>query len=177
MRKISALLMTLFMITSSCAQEGFSKGPVFKHFGPHATVQHKDKLDADTKLKVAFDVSKVATDQQANRAFDSVARFINMHVANGVAKNNIQIALVVHGKAGEDLLNNTVYTAKHGTSNPSAALVQALLGEQVNIYLCGQSATYHGIGKKDLIDNVQMSLSAMTAHALLSQQGYSLNPF
>jgi len=29
----------------------------------------------------------------------------------------------------------------------------------------------------DLLPNVEMALSAMTAHALLQQDGYTLNPF
>ena len=45
------------------------------------------------------------------------------------------------------------------------------------VYLCGQSAAAYGIDKGDLIPGVEMALSAMTAHAVLSAEGYSLNPF
>ncbi|HBH44411.1 MAG TPA: hypothetical protein DDY28_08390, partial [Hyphomonas atlantica] len=43
--------------------------------------------------------------------------------------------------------------------------------------LCGQTAAYRDVTKADLLPGVEMSLSAMTAHAQLQQDGYTLNPF
>ena len=61
--------------------------------------------------------------------------------------------------------------------NANAAIVAALLDNGVRVILCGQSAAAMGIAKSDLLPGVEMALSAMTAHALLQQQGYALNPF
>jgi hypothetical protein len=36
---------------------------------------------------------------------------------------------------------------------------------------------YYDIGKDDLLPKVELSLSAMTTHAQLQSQGYTLNPF
>jgi intracellular sulfur oxidation DsrE/DsrF family protein len=47
----------------------------------------------------------------------------------------------------------------------------------VKIIVCGQTAAYYGVKTDELLPGVQMALSAMTAHALLQQQGYTLNPF
>ena len=46
-----------------------------------------------------------------------------------------------------------------------------------HIILGGQSAAYYEIGVEDLLPGVDMALSAMTAHALLQQDGFTLNPF
>ena len=43
--------------------------------------------------------------------------------------------------------------------------------------LCGQSAAAYGITPENLIPGVEMALSAMTAFALLQQNGYTVNPF
>jgi len=56
-------------------------------------------------------------------------------------------------------------------------LIKELTENGVEIYLCGQSAAYYGIEKKDLLPNVRMALSAMTAHAILQQKDYTVNPF
>ncbi|HCE21170.1 MAG TPA: hypothetical protein DF282_01490, partial [Hyphomonas sp.] len=48
---------------------------------------------------------------------------------------------------------------------------------RVRIILCGQTAAYRDIEKSDLLPGVEIALSAMTAHAKLQQDGYSLNPF
>ncbi|WP_342806523.1 DsrE family protein [Alteromonas sp. M12] len=169
-------------LTESVAAESkkaevFSSGPVIHNFGKHAKVQIDQTFDSDTKFKVAFDVSKVSGEKKLNRHFGSLARFINMLVANGAKQENIQLALVVHGRAGNDLLNPTAYKKRFATDNPNHPLITELLKNNVQVFLCGQSAAFDEIANQDLIDGVQMSLSAMTAHALLNQQGYSLNPF
>ena len=60
---------------------------------------------------------------------------------------------------------------------PRRQRLQTLQENNVKFYLCGQSAAAQGIGKGDLLPGVKMALSAMTMHALLDQQGFSLNPF
>lgn len=169
-------LLILTMSSMALANDKFETGPVFTEFGQHADVDMTMKLE-NTSFKVAFDVAKSAEGGKMNRQFHSLARFINMHVANGVPIENIELALVVHGKAAHDLLNNKAYRVAFNTDNPSHTLITALLESKVKIVLCGQSAAVNGIVNADLIDGVQMALSAMTAHALLDAQGYSLNPF
>jgi intracellular sulfur oxidation DsrE/DsrF family protein len=56
-------------------------------------------------------------------------------------------------------------------------LVEALLDKDVRFVLCGQSVAAHGIDPESLIPGVELSLSAMTAHAVLQQRGYTVNPF
>lgn len=161
----------------SLAQEGFADGPLIKEFGRHAAVNLTQPLNQNSAFKIAFDVSQTAGDGQLNRKFDSLARFLNMHVANGVNPKNIQLALVVHGKAGFDLLNAKQHSDKFDNNNENLPLIQALLENNVEIYLCGQSAAYYGIENQHLIEGVTMSLSAMTANAQLSQRGFTQNPF
>ena len=66
---------------------------------------------------------------------------------------------------------------KDGRANASAAAIAQLQDHGVEFYLCGQSAAAQGISNADLLPGVKMSLSAMTAHALLQQQGFTINPF
>jgi intracellular sulfur oxidation DsrE/DsrF family protein len=147
----------------------FETGPVLDEFGPHAPVPGVDQLPADAEFQIAFDVSEPAGESGPNRGFMAAARFLNMHVAAGVPEENIRLVVVVHGKASRELLS--------ADDNPSRALVEALLAEDVRFVLCGQSAVAYGIEPQDLIPGVEMSLSAMTAHAVLQQRGYTVNPF
>jgi len=80
---------------------------------------------------------------------------------------------VVHGLAGADLLT----TEARGAENPNAGIIAQLLAAGVTIQLCGQSAEGMDIKKADLLPGITMAPSAITAHALLQQQGYTLNPF
>ena len=159
------------LATAASAQDmsAFKTGPVFTLFGPHAPVEGIDKVPGDTEFSVAFDVAKPADEGARNRGFESAARFINMHVAAGVAEDNIRIAVVVHGKAVNDLLARG--------DNASADMVQIMIEHGVRFIVCGQSAAAYGVTHDEMIPGVEMALSAMTAHALLQQRGYTVNPF
>lgn len=103
-------------------------------------------------FKVAFDVSDSVGKTKTNPKFDTLARFLNMHVANGIESKNIELALVVHGRAGEDLLNEKTYNNKYATSNPSKELLELLIKHKVQVLLCGQSAAFYDIGNDNLIE-------------------------
>jgi intracellular sulfur oxidation DsrE/DsrF family protein len=177
MQKQVLMVLVSLYAGNLAAKTSFSEGPLIKGYGKHAQVEQSVAISKDIKLKVAFDVFEASAENALNRKFDSLARFLNMHVANGIPAENIDLALVVHGKAGLDLLNNKTYNKMSGMNNPNLDLLRLLMAKQVKVYLCGQSAAYMEIEPSDLYEGVQMSLSAMTAHALLQQQGYSLNPF
>lgn len=157
--------------------EGFADGPVIFGYGQHAPVKQDVTLPKDTVFKLTFDIDQAGKEGALNRGIDTVARFINMHVANGVPLENQHLAMVIHGSASNEMLNTKAYKQKYGKPNPNAELLSTLIANGVQIMLCGQSAYYHQIANDDLIDGVDMVLSAMTAHMLLNQQGYYVNPF
>ncbi len=151
----------------------FEMGPVFEDFGPHAPVPGAEPLASLERFAIAFDVARPAEDGARNRGFESAARFINMHVAAGIPEDRIELAVVVHGRAVLDL----VAQGEGGEDNGSEAMVREMLEHGVRFIVCGQSAAAYGVSADDLIEGVEMHLSAMTAHALLQQDGYTVNPF
>lgn len=177
MKKLIVLLASLFVSTSSLAGlESFKVGPVLKEFGPNAAIENGLSNPVEQEFKVAFDAVKPA-EKGRNKSFETVARFINMHARAGVPEASISAALVVHGKATLELLNEDSYQTRFDSPNPSAAMLRALLDAGVKVVVCGQSAVAQDVSPDDLIEGVEMSLSAITAHALLQQQGYTVNPF
>lgn len=177
---VKLILFFICFIVAGTAEATAAKlqsGPVITPFGKHYQVGSALPVSAQTRLKVVFDVSEQTGTKKENRYFNSLARFINMHVNAGVPVEQIELALVVHGKAGYDLLSDSGFEKEYQRSNPSAPLISQLLSNNVKVYLCGQSAAFLDIKQTDLIDGVEMALSAMTAHAVLAQQGYTLNPF
>ncbi len=172
--------LVIAMLAIACCSQAqlkdFKAGPAIMDFGKNATVETAT-VSKKTQLKVAFDVGQAADIGQVNRKFDSLARFINMHVAAGVEKYNIQLALVVHGKASFDLLDHLTYQKAHQQDNANKPLIEALLANNVRVILCGQTAAAYEISLPQLIKGSEIELSAMTAHALLQQDGFTLNPF
>lgn len=159
--------------------DDFSYGPVFENYGRVADVPDAEVLPADTVLRVAFDIAEGAEPGEVSRRIDSAARFINMHARAGLEPMNVEVAIVLHGRAAWDVTTADWYAAhQDGAENANAELVAQLIDlGGVQFFVCGQTAAYYDITGEDLLPGVQMSLSAMTAHALLQQDGYTLNPF
>ena len=181
---ISILVAAAAMIAAPLAAEqpplrpSFHSGSVITDFGPIANIEGAEALSKDAQFSVAFDVAAAANPGEFNRTFESAARFINMHVEAGVPAKNIKLAIVVHGGAAFDVTNAALYAAKNPDEiNANAPLIAELQKHGVEFYLCGQSAAAQNVSKSDLLPGVKLPLSAMTAHALLQQKGYTLNPF
>ena len=169
MRSIALLSVLLVLPGFADADSGsFTTGPVIQDYGPVADVDSALPIPKDAVLRHTFDVARRAEDGALNRTLVSAARFINMHARAGVDADRIKVAVVVHGTAVHDV---------SGEAPASAGLVAALVDHGVRVLVCGQSAAYYNVTPDDLLPGVEMALSAMTAHALLQQQGYTLNPF
>lgn len=153
-------------------QSRFSTGPVIANYGPVADVENAAPIPAHTRFKVVFDVSEGAEPGEVNRGIESAARFLNMHVRAGVRPSNIRLAIVVRGSATRDLAVHP----RPDEDNANAALIADLVAHGVEIWVCGQSAAHFDVAETDLLPGARLALSAMTAHALLQQRGYTLNP-
>lgn len=166
-----SLLLFCLSILSCMAHadmSAFTTGPAIEGYGPVADIDITVPVPKKAAFKHSFDVSKRAADGELNRTLASAARFINMHARAGIPEKRIRVAIVVHGEAVHDVTREAL---------GNAGLVAALVEHGVRIYVCGQSAAYYGVAADELLAGVDMALSAMTAHALLQQEGYTLNPF
>jgi intracellular sulfur oxidation DsrE/DsrF family protein len=155
--------------------DDFQTGPLIEAYGAVAAVETQMPIPEGTVFRMSYDIATPADVGEINRKLVSAARFLNMHTAAGVPAEDVHVAIVVHGGAIRDVSTDPHFTP--GVEPANADLVATLIEHGVEIYVCGQSAAYHDIETEDLLPGVRMSLSAMTAHALLQQDGYTLNPF
>ena len=162
------IVIALFSTPVLAGEEAFKPGAAIPDYGKIAEVPGATAIPSDAAFKIRFDVSKPAETDKINRNLDSAARFINMHAAAGVPLEQINLALIIHGAAVKNMTR---------ADETNAALIKALSERGVKFYVCGQSAAWYGVKTEDLSPGVEMSLSAMTAHALLDAEGYALNPF
>ncbi|WCL54165.1 DsrE family protein [Gimibacter soli] len=173
-----ALTALLAIAGPASAIEGFKAGPVIPDFGPIADNLKPDvATPKDQDYRVSFDIADGATPGEKSRQIETLARFINMMVDAGVPKERLHVAAVFHGGATVDVAKDDYYTANKQAANGNAALIAALVEAGAEIYVCGQSATRYGVTNTDLLPGVKMALSAITAHAMLANQGFRTNPF
>ena len=130
-------------------------------------------LKKDKVYKVIFDVFKDSKKKsKKNPSIVTVARYIQMHTQQGVPVDNLKIALVLHGAATKNALNNSSYQNKYGKDNPNLALLSALKQANVDIFVCGQSLYAKGLNETNTSKSVQVSLSALTALVHFQSEGY-----
>jgi intracellular sulfur oxidation DsrE/DsrF family protein len=135
-------------------------------------------LDPATHYKVSIDIGDTAEfPGDLNRKLVSSARFLNMHAQTGIPEDNIDFAIIVHGKAAQDLLKNDAYEKRFNTANPNTALLEQLHDAGAKIYVCSQTALFRGMDPEEFHPAVTMAMSAMTSHVRLQQEGYTLIPF
>jgi len=173
-----SIFCSFFVITLSFSQAKL-KGPVIAEFGEVFEVKNPEfPVDTTREYKAVFDImNSPESHTDTNKSIETAARFLNMHAQAGVPKNLLKAALVVHNAASKDIITNEAYQKKYGTDNPNAGLIQALLDADVQIIFCGQSSAARGYPKEELMEGVQMSLSAMTALIELQNQEYRLIKF
>ena len=154
-------------------------GPVIESAGAvFEIVNPTFSTPLDHTYRVVFDVANgSAGEGRVTTGFNSVARFLNMHAQAGVPVENLDVALVVHGSAAQDLLQDSAHEDRLGFANPNTTLLSELVNAGVRIVLCGQSAMGRGVAPEALAPGVELALSAMTAHQVLQAEGYRPNPF
>ena len=175
---ISILLLTPIKAETKAEKKGPTKGPVFSQYGPVFPIGNSDvKLPKNFKYKVVFDITKTSSDVFVlNRRLESVARFINMHVMNGVKLEDLELAVVMHGAVTRDGLTQEAYQERHFDANPTLDMIEQLHSKGVKFYQCGQSTEFMGIKKSELAPQISLALSAMTMLTTLQADGYNLVP-
>lgn len=173
------LLFILVSISVFSQEKQPSNTTTIQNFG---TVYEVDKpdllLDKNTIYKVIFDIYTDAKNpEKANPLLTTVARFINMHTKTGVPAKNLQIAVVIHGKATKNVLSSASFKKRYEIDNPNTGLLAALKEANVAVYVCGQSYMYKKFKCTELNKNVNISLSALTALVKYQSEGYQLINF
>ena len=155
-----------------------SLGPAVEGYGPTHPINDRDvPLEDGFVYRAVFDLAEYGNDTGAlNPHLVSVARYLNMHARNGVAVENMELAVVVHGAAVRNILDNEAYRSRYQVNNPNLELVTRLHAAGVRFYACGQSLAFGNVARNELASPVEVALSAMTMLTVLQAQGYALLP-
>ncbi len=155
------------------------KGPVILGYGDTWVIDSSElKLDPNLKYHLIFDLYKKPEDaSKVNASINTLARFINMHVNAGVGIEKIKVVAVIHGTAGNDMMQDEFHYKKYGVNNPNAELIKKLSAAGVEFYLCGQTMHSRGLDRNLLLPEVKVALSAMTVIYAHTSKGYTLIKF
>jgi len=89
----------------------------------------------------------------------------------------MELVIVLHGAATKNSLSDQAFNKAYKKNNPNSGLMTALKDKNVKIYVCGQSLLSKGYNAGDVSEDVEVSLSALTALVKYQTEGYQLINF
>ena len=137
-----------------------------------------DRIDPDMKYKLLFAMEVWGRDSASktkiNEGLAEIGRIINLHIAAGVPKENLELAIVIHGAPMNVYLKNEVYQKKFKTNNPNLDILKQFIDIKTNLIACGQAEIYFNMPASDMIPEVKTAYSAKVALSTYQLKGYVL---
>ena len=136
-----------------------------------------DKADSNLKYKLVISLTTNAEGDKINdinRGLAEVGRIINLHLAAGVPRENLDVVIVTHSKALFALLNNEAFKKQFKVDNPNIAIISELESTGAKFIACGQAMNFLEIKNTDLLPTVKVALAAKVALSTYQLKGYTL---
>ena len=135
-----------------------------------------EKPDINQQYKLLMEVTTGMKDsagaKDINEAIAEVGRLINIHVADGIPKKNIDVVVVAHGPILKSFYNNAVYKEKYKVDNPNTVVFDELLAAGVKFIACGQAMFIFDVKKEEMYPWMKVALSAQTVLTNYQLKGY-----
>ena len=173
--RTTIFLAFLLLTQLSFAQKRNWVNPIIKGYGRILDLENVDiKPDPNKEYNIVIElVHEMDKPERINFSASNVARLINLHAVGGVKKENLNVAVVIHAEATNSVINNEAYKDKYDTDNPYIDLYKELADAGVELVVCGQSLNLYRNDVKDVISQVKIATSALTAVSTYQLEGYA----
>ena len=177
MKKFCLLLVC---IPTFCFLQAQTKvNPIIKSYGQVFQIPTADhKPDPSIKYKILVELTENASKPDSlNEYLEALATLINLHAAEGVPKENIQMAVVMRKMATYGVFGNELYKEKFKCDNPNMQLLKELMDAGVEFYVCGQTMLKRNIDTKKLVPGTKIASAGLTTITTLQLKGYTMVKF
>ena len=124
--------------------------------------------------RVVLDTTAASPAGKVNRGLESAARLVNLYAQEGLAAARPRIAVILHHNAMPASLSDPAHERTGGGSNPNRELVEKLVAEGVEVWVCGQSLVRGGHPLSDVIPGIHVASSAMVFNINRQQGGWAM---
>lgn len=132
--------------------------------------------------KICVDLTAGGDRERLNPAIEKLARYVNLYAGAGKSPAAVEIAVVIHGEATLDVLDDAAYATAFGVKgNPNLKCLRQLKQAGVRFLVCGQSLHGKGADPRQIasIDGepvAALAVSALTAIVNRQGDGYAMVP-
>jgi hypothetical protein len=108
MKCLIPCLFLLFLTAIGFAQEKKWVNPIIKNYGRILELDRVDVApDPNMEYKILIElIHDMDAPSVANFSATNIARLINLHAVGGVKPENLHVAVVIHAKATNSVVNN-----------------------------------------------------------------------
>lgn len=125
--------------------------------------------------KLVVDLTTGKVEGEVNTGLEKVARYLNLYALGGV--EDVSIVVVIHGDATPIVLTDRAFAEATGAErNTNRELIRLLASEGVELTVCGQSLAHRGHAAAEVIPEISVAHSALTALVNRQMDGYALIP-
>ena len=177
MKKLNLLLFSISFFSLLNAQTKVN--PVIKSYGTVFQLPEADhKPDPSIKYKIIVELNENGSKPDSlNEYIEALATLINLHAAEGVPKENIQMVVVLRKMATYAVFGNDIYKEKFKCDNPNLQLLKELMDAGVEFYVCGQTMQKRNIDTRKLVTGTKVASSGLTAITTYQLKGYTMIKF
>jgi intracellular sulfur oxidation DsrE/DsrF family protein len=124
--------------------------------------------------KVVLDVTADSKPDEVNRGLEAAARYLNLHAQAGHTADEAQLAVVLHGGATKATLADEHFARRlDARGNPNRELIRRLKDAGVELLVCGQSLARSGYEPSEVMPEIGLAVSALTANVNKQLDGYA----
>jgi len=176
--KLKILIVLVFIavgINQSFGQKKPWANPVIKDYGQILDLEKVTVTpDLDMEYKILIEiVHDMKKPERLNFYANNVARLINLHAIGGVKKENLKVVVVIHASATNSVINAEAYEKKYKVESPYVKFYEALDEAGVEMIVCGQSLNMFGHQPEDVVPQIKIATSALTAISTYQLKGYA----
>jgi intracellular sulfur oxidation DsrE/DsrF family protein len=177
MKKISLLLLSASLFCFVNAQTKVN--PVIRSYGTVFQLPDADhKPDPSIKYKIIVELNENGSKPDSlNEYMEALATLVNLHAAEGVPKENIEMVVVLRKMATYAVFGNELYKEKFKCDNPNLQILRELMDAGVEFYVCGQTMQKRNIDTKKLVAGTKVASAGLTAITTYQLKGYTMIKF
>ena len=177
MKKLTLLLFSISFFSLLNAQTKVN--PVIKSYGTVFQLPEADqKPDPSIKYKIIVELNENGSKPDSlNEYIEALATLVNLHAAEGVPKENIQMVVVLRKMATYAVFGNDMYKEKFKCDNPNLQILKELMEAGVEFYVCGQTMQKRNIDTRKLVVGTKVASSGLTAITTYQLKGYTMIKF
>ena len=177
MKKFSLLLLLMPAFCLTIAQTKVN--PIIKSYGTVFQIPNADhKPDPSIKYKILVELTENGSKPDSlNEYLEALATLVNLHAAEGVAKENIQMIVILRKMATYGVFGNELYKEKFKCGNPNIQLLKELMDAGVEFFVCGQTMLKRNMDTKKLAPGTKIASAGLTAITTYQLKGYIMVKF